>query len=674
MSKKRNHIHIHPFAGRLTRWLLFSLLTTLGCVATLVYWVTSTLAVEIEANRNLGLLDINNERINTVLTTIETGAANNHVDIEENIHNEEGLKEAMRWLLQLNPHAIGVGVAFIDNYFPEKGRWHELYASRDSTGINIEQIGSEHHDYLHAEWFTTCLKKKKGCWSDAYYDDAGAHDILCTYALPIHDAKGRIVGVMGTDVSTNWLQDQLKEMDEKNYENSFWKYKSTDDRKEDKNEREWLYSYSFIVQRDGTYLVHPQEERIMKENLFKEVMDTKDSIDNKLIDKIKKGERGYIDNGDIIEITIDEQSSYVFYAPIEHTGWSTVIVVPAMAINLLGYIFGGLVVAVMTIGIIIVLTSSYVIVRHTTKPLKRLAAFAGEVAQGHFDTPLPTIKKHDEIWLLRMSFEGMQKSLAEYIERLKKTTALKASIDSELRIAHSIQMAMLPKDFPPYPERHDIDIYGELSPAKAVGGDLFDFYLHDEQLFFCVGDVSGKGVPASMVMAVICSMFRYISGHTSSPDQIVSDLNNAISEKNEASMFVTLFVGVLDLKSGLMRYSNAGHDAPMLIGRNVGLLPCDPNLPVGVMPGWKFTLQEAVIDRNTTIFLYTDGLNEAEDNLHAQFGKERVQAVAETLLAQKRHQPKTLIASMSDAVQEFVGDAEQSDDLTMLAIQLKDKM
>ena len=240
-----------------------------------------------------------------------------------------------------------------------------------------------------------------------------------------------------------------------------------------------------------------------------------------------------------------------------------------------------------------------------------------------------------------------------------------------LRLRHRVVTAPVHR---PYPERHDIDIYGELSPAKAVGGDLFDFYLHDEQLFFCVGDVSGKGVPASMVMAVICSMFRYISGHTSSPDQIVSDLNNAISEKNEASMFVTLFVGVLDLKSGLMRYSNAGHDAPMLIGRNVGLLPCDPNLPVGVMPGWKFTLQEAVIDRNTTIFLYTDGLNEAEDNLHAQFGKERVQAVAETLLAQKRHQPKTLIASMSDAVQEFVGDAEQSDDLTMLAIQLKDKM
>jgi sigma-B regulation protein RsbU (phosphoserine phosphatase) len=136
-------------------------------------------------------------------------------------------------------------------------------------------------------------------------------------------------------------------------------------------------------------------------------------------------------------------------------------------------------------------------------------------------------------------------------------------------------------------------------------------------------------------------------------------------------MFVTMFIGVLDLKSGHLRYCNAGHDAPMLIGRGVGTLTCIPNLPVGVIPDMKFVLQEDEIDRNTTIFLYTDGLNEAEDNTHAQFGMERIKALAESLLLQKQHQPERLINAMTDAVRQFVGDAERSDDLTMLAIQLK---
>ena len=138
-------------------------------------------------------------------------------------------------------------------------------------------------------------------------------------------------------------------------------------------------------------------------------------------------------------------------------------------------------------------------------------------------------------------------------------------------------------------------------------------------------------------------------------------------------MFVTMFIGVLDLKSGHLRYCNAGHDAPMLIGRGVGTLTCIPYLPVGVIPDMKFVLQEDEIDRSTTIFLYTDGLNEAEDNTHAQFGMERIKALAESLLLQKQHQPERLINAMTDAVHKFVGDNEQSDDLTMLAIQLSSR-
>jgi len=229
----------------------------------------------------------------------------------------------------------------------------------------------------------------------------------------------------------------------------------------------------------------------------------------------------------------------------------------------------------------------------------------------------------------------------------------------------------LPKIFPPYPDRDDIDIAGLLTPAKDVGGDLFDFYIRDEKLFFCIGDVSGKGVPASLVMAVSRTLFRNVSAHVSEPSEIVRTLNEVLVENNETNMFVTLFVGVLDMKTGQMRYCNAGHDAPLLIGRGVGMLPCDPNLPVGVMSGFVFSSQEVEIHSGTVIFLYTDGLTEAENISHAQLGDQCVIEVAEKLLAEDENIPSTVITRMSEAVQAFVGDAEQSDDMTMLAIKYK---
>ena len=137
-------------------------------------------------------------------------------------------------------------------------------------------------------------------------------------------------------------------------------------------------------------------------------------------------------------------------------------------------------------------------------------------------------------------------------------------------------VAMLPKIYPPYPERDDVDVYGQLTPAKEVGGDLFDFYIRDEKLFFSIGDVSGKGVPASLYMVITRALFRTISAHESSPERIISNLNDVMSKDNESNMFVTMFVGVLDLPTGRLHYCNAGHDAPLLIGNTgAGLLPVD---------------------------------------------------------------------------------------------------
>ena len=294
-----------------------------------------------------------------------------------------------------------------------------------------------------------------------------------------------------------------------------------------------------------------------------------------------------------------------------------------------------------------------------------------EVAKGNFKAPLPILKSRDEIHQLRDTFEQMQLSLAQYTEELTRTTTEKATIESELNVAHTIQMSMLPKTFPPYPQRNDIDIFGQVQPAKAVGGDLFDFFIRDEKLFFCIGDVSGKGVPASMFMAVARSLFRNVASHIPSPNIIAKALNESMSEGNDMNMFVTMFVGVFDLPTGVLTYCNAGHDSPLLIGQSVEVLPCDPNLPIGVYSDWDFTVQQITIAPETTLFLYTDGLNEAENIYHQQFGDERLIELAQEQLAAGNVSPEPLIERMMAAVHFFAGEADQSDDLTMLAIQYK---
>ena len=261
-------------------------------------------------------------------------------------------------------------------------------------------------------------------------------------------------------------------------------------------------------------------------------------------------------------------------------------------------------------------------------------------------------------------------------KRLIESTARNQSIENELNIARRIQMAMLPTRFPPFPDMQNLSAYGEVIPAKEVGGDLFDFYIRENKLLFCVGDVSGKGVPASIVMAMTRSIFRSFSSYLNSPAEIITQMNDSLSgEGNDQSMFVTLFLGALDLSTGELQYCNAGHNAPILVESQKSKgesLSCIPNLPLGVLSGFAYQEQETKMEVGDTLFLYTDGLTEAENSTHEQFGEQRMMAVVESQKS-KEESPRELIASMQQAVAAFVGDAEQSDDLTMFTIRLLDK-
>ena len=258
----------------------------------------------------------------------------------------------------------------------------------------------------------------------------------------------------------------------------------------------------------------------------------------------------------------------------------------------------------------------------------------------------------------------MQASLVKYIDELTVTTANKERIEGELRIAREIQMGMVPRMFPAFPERDDIDLFAEMTPAKEVGGDLYDFFIQHNKMYFCIGDVSGKGVPASLFMAVTRNLFRVVAQQELPPAEVARQINDTLSENNEQGMFVTMFIGTLDLKTGRLDFCNCGHNPPVYKGE---FLPMEANAPLGLFGGLEFTGETVEDIEDSMMLFYTDGLNEAENLQHEQFGDDR-------LLDYMQHRSTTAkgtILGIQEAVANFVGEAEPSDDLTMLCLKLK---
>jgi sigma-B regulation protein RsbU (phosphoserine phosphatase) len=635
----------------------------MGIVTTIVVFIGWLLTMAGGAILFDELLERKAKGVEQTLTEVYVASVNTVPLIADNLQHPDRLQAIMKRVVELNPHIRSCGVSFRENHYPQKGRWFCPYARRsdsDST-VTVQTLGSHTNDYLTAEWFQEGMHAKDGYWSKPFFDGSDHTTPLVAYLLPIRDERDSTVAVLGVDISLEALSRDVS---------SVFYDGTTPDRQWTAEER----AYFFVVDSTGTFLVHADKQHIIHKNLLHMATATAVTTDDYAADRIlhDAGSSGYlVGNDSYDEINIEGEDVIVCYTAIAHTPWKMVFVLPVYFVDLVFYGIAGLLLFFILIGLAVVFFVGRKGIKKSSEPLKQLALSADEVAQGHFDTQLPDIRSHDEIHLLRDSFDNMQHSLTRYTEQLKATTAMKASMESELKIAHDIQMDMLPKTFPPYPERNDVDIYGLLTPAKAVGGDLFDFYIRDEQLYFCIGDVSGKGIPASMFMAVTRSLFRNISAHVAAPERIAYALNNALSENNESSMFVTLFAGVLHLPTGQLRYCNAGHNAPLLVGSGVSTLPCQPNLPLGIVADYPFEPQETRLAAGTTIFLFTDGLNEAENAHHEQFGDQRILDVATRLSAQHAHQPTNITNAMRHAVHTFVNGAEQSDDLTMLAIQIK---
>ena len=641
MKKILNYIGEH-LSARLSMWIVF--FAGLIFAAALGFlFARSRKAIRQEAIVSATrVLDNTVLRVNGILEDVELAAANTEWQVYQNLDNPDKMGEISRHMVRNNSVVRGGTISFEPDYYPSKGRYYSVYTHPVGDHMETIQWGNDENQYFYLDWYLLPRLLLQPCWTEPYTEaDENSPEeeteAMMTYCVPLTGNDGNFIGTLTLDVSLRWLSETISAI------------------------KPYPHSYSILIGRSGTYLVHPDPNKLFYESVFTEHILEPDNPKNQLGHAMLDWESG------MRQLEINGEMCYVFFQPLMTTGWSLAIVFPEDDIFASYKRLTSMVLIIVVIGLLLMLYFVGRIIRRELRPLQQLSEQAGNIAEGNFYAPLPALVHEDEIGKLSRSFGHMQHSLVRYIQELTETTANKERIEGELRIAREIQMDMLPRVFPPFPERADIDLYACMNPAKEVGGDLYDFFLQNEKLYFCVADVSGKGVPASLLMAVTRNLFREVARQELPPERIARQINDTLSEDNEQMMFVTFFVGVLDLQKGCLDFCNCGHNPPVLLTPEPHFMECKSNTPLGVCVGWEFEGQHVDNFWNSPLLVYTDGLNEAENPEHQEFGNDRLLSV---LTQQPFAGSQETLNRVLSAVEAHVNGAQASDDLTLLCLNI----
>lgn len=580
-------------------------------------------------------------RTEQVLLPITKIANNYKWIIEHTTMDPDSIYSITRKILENNAEVIGSAIAFDPYFFKDQGKYFSPYSYRENDTLKTMQLGTPDYEYFVMDWFQIPMKLGKPYWTEPYFDTGGGNALMTTYSVPFMgfvDGKKVPIGIITMDLELDWFTEIVSEV----------KILKT--------------GYASVLSPSGTFITHPNKDWIMNQSIFSVAEELNNPELRDIGREMLKGKSEFVSS------TLNGVERIMYFTPLPSSNWALAVVFPKSEMYLPLRNITIILILLIVIGLVILTVSIERIVAEQLRPLAKFSKSAQEVAAGNFDAALPNITTEDEMKDLHDSFVHMQNDLKNYIEHLKDTTSAKEKIESELRIAREIQMGMIPKIFPPFPNLSQIDLYAMLEPAKEVGGDLYDFFMIDENhLCFAIGDVSGKGVPASLFMAVTRTLLRSAAPNQISPAHIVNVLNKALSSGNESNMFVTFFLGIINTDNGLIKYANAGHNPPVLIrtGGIVEFLPITKDIPIGLFEEFNYNEKELTLKPNDKLFLYTDGITEAEDINQDLYSEKRLMNCLSIYL---REHPKGLIQQVAMDVAVHVGDNMQSDDITMLSI------
>ncbi len=637
-------------AFKLSLWVLSGVTLVIAAILTLNYHSTRRLMVEKIEDNALNLAQSTANRINTLLKAAEKIPAGVALTIAELEPDDTELKSLLANLLEQNPELFGIAAAFAPK--PDSAannlKLYSRYFIRSYDRIKESPIN---YDYRSHDWYQIPKVLDQPIWSEPYFGESGGI-VMASYSHPFYREKEgskKFAGIVCVDLSLNWLRNVVSSL----------KIGDT--------------GYAFLITRNGTFVTHPNLDLIMNETIFS----IAEARNNPEIRKIGRhmiaGEKGFT----AFTGLTNNQKYWMVYTPLPANGWSLGVLFPQNELMadihdltkiMLGLGLGGF----FLIMLVILLISGKI-----TKPLRALAESADEIATGDLEGAIPILKSEDEVGRLALSFAGMQQSLKEYIKNLTETTAVKERIESELNIARDIQMGILPKIFPAFPYLPEFDLYATIKPAREVGGDLYDFFMIDDQhLCFTVGDVSGKGVPAALFMAITQTLIKtqVKAQPKRSSTATLHQVNNDLARDNPSMMFVTLFIGIFNIVTGELEYCNGGHNPPYRLSPHktdpVQVLPTTDGIALGVMEDFTFTAKRITLTPGEALFVFTDGVTEAMNKRDELFTEERL----EKILAPLTKQPvQEITDQLIQEIEIFADGAPQADDITMLVLRYSGK-
>lgn len=583
-------------------------------------------------------------KVEAALQAVEKVPLNLSYLLEKHSYPTDELADFAQIAVSRNPDVFGITIVMDPEGIEEDSRLPEVYSCRDGEGGTNLMVGLEPH--LGLDWYQIPKELGRPVWSEPYYDEGGGEIIMSTYTVPLYRVIGgerKFCGVVAADISLSWLHDVLSRV--KVYETG----------------------YAFLLSRNGVYITHPNHNLVMRKSIFSQAEDAGNKLMRRLGKEMTRGGTNF----SRLNYPFSGKESWIYYTPIPACGWSVGIIFPEEELYAGVRELGKKILFICIGGILVLVVAITFISRSITKPVGRLAASTDEIARGNLDVELPKVLTQDEIGKLAESFSNMRAALKEYIADLKETTAARERMESELKIAGTIQMSFLPKDFSLFPEGNPIEIFAQLQPARGIGGDLYDFFpVEGDRLFFCIGDVSGKGIPAALLMAAAKTLMKGKAGPAVAPSDILASVNRELCSENESMMFVTVFCGILNLRTGEFAYSNAGHLPPLLVSASGSpeWLPVPDGCPLGLFEDAEYETFRCELQTGDTILTYTDGVTEAMDSLDRLYSAERlIEIIHQSSVSGAERMVKEVFRS----VEEFSSGLPQADDIAVLAVLLR---
>lgn len=633
--------HGRGIAFRLSFWILLSATIIFTLIFGYYYKLSRNLITEKIEQHAEEMAQNTASRIDMVLGSAQKIPQNFAVVLaHEPAGNEERLVQLMRSTLERNPEIYGTAVAFEPYAWNKRNKHFSPYSYKTDTNVISTLIT---YDYFSWEWYQLPGVTKSPLWVEPYFDEGAGNIVMSTYSVPFYRTaagKEQFSGIVTIDISLSRLQKIVSEI------------------------QIGKTGYAFLISRKGTYVTHPDSRLIMNKTIFQLAEEKKDANLREIGKKMTTGLSGFVEAKSLMT----GKDCWLAFTPLTTSGWSLGLVLPQdeLMADITRHYHLTLILGI--IGLIIMFGVIVWIARGITRPLRVLTEATETMANGNLETKIPVITTSDEVGRLAGSFSAMRQSLQTYIHDLTLTTAAKEKIESELKIAHDIQMGILPRTFPPFPQHTEIDIYATLKPAREVGGDLYDFFFMDEDhLCFTVGDVSGKGVPAALLMAVTKILIKSKATQGLTPDTILARINEDLSLDNPSLMFITLFLGILNVRTGEILYCNGGHPNPYILHASGNIDPLSPTngMALGVVDDFNYRSGKVTLGKNDALFLYTDGVTEANDINQDLFTEKRLEAA---LLLLKDRPLTAIIGGVMEKIEVFSRNTPQADDITMMLV------